>query len=171
MQGLFLLQLLTFGVVFGFSQDIRTLKANFIQKTLSQENTLEYSGTLLAKVPAKAKWAYEKPTKKEIYINGKKTIIYEPFLEQVSMGSTKRKIDFLQILREAKLQKDGKYHSVFEDIDYALTLQGKIPKKLEFIDEFENAVEILFENVRINENIDEREFNFVIPPNVDIIRQ
>ena len=159
------------GVVFGFGEDIRTLKADFIQKTISQENTLEYSGTLLAKAPAKAKWAYEKPTKKEIYINGKKTTIYEPFLEQVSIGNAKNKIDFIQILREAKLQKDGKYHSVFEDTDYALTLQGQMPKKLEFSDEYDNVVEIIFERVRINEPIDDKEFHFVIPPNVDIIKQ
>ena len=169
--GFFALHFVAFGVALGFGEDIRTLKADFTQKTLSQENTLIYSGTLLAKAPAKAKWVYEKPTPKEIYINGKKTTIYEPFLEQVSIGSAKRKIDFLQILRQAKLQKDGKYHSVYEDIDYALTLQGDKPQKLEFSDEFDNAVEIVFERVRINEAIDDREFDFVIPPNVDIIRQ
>ena len=169
--GFFALHFVAFGVALGFGEDIRTLKADFVQKTLSQENTLIYSGTLLAKATAKAKWVYEKPTPKEIYINNKKTTIYEPFLEQVSIGNAKRKIDFLQILRQAKLQKDGKYHSVYEDIDYALTLQGGKPQKLEFSDGFDNTVEIVFERVRINEAIDDGEFDFVIPPNVDIIRQ
>ena len=50
---LFVLSFFMVGVVFGFGEDIRTLKADFIQKTISQEKTLEYSGTLLAKAPAK----------------------------------------------------------------------------------------------------------------------
>ena len=32
--------------------------------------------------------------------------------------------------------KGSKYYSVYEDIDYALTLQGGKPQKLEFSDEF-----------------------------------
>ncbi|OBV29325.1 hypothetical protein BKN38_07565 [Helicobacter sp. CLO-3] len=161
---------LAFGFSYAFGEHIQTFKANFVQKTTSQDNILSYSGQVLAKIPAKAKWLYQAPTEKEIYINDTETIVYEPFLEQASIGQAKRKIDFLQILRQAELQPNGTYRAIFEGTEYILSLKNDKPYRLTFSDEFENSVEIIFQDVRINEPIDDAEFIFIAPPNIDIIR-
>lgn len=154
--------------------DFNSMRATFIQKTTSQDNTLLYSGVFYIKQNSdrthKAKWIYEKPTKKEIYIDGNQVLVYEPFLEQVSISKTGQKIDFLRILHEARLQKDGTYLAAFNDTNYVLTYHDKKDFTITFQDEFDNTIEIVFNNVQTNIPIKDEEFSFVIPPNVDIIQ-
>lgn len=152
---------------YGLGEHITTLQASFTQYTKSQGNTLVYGGKLYVKSPARAKWIYENPTQKEIYINEGKAVVYEPLLEQASMGHAK--IDFLKILRQATRQPDGTYTTEFENIRYTLLLEKDLPKKLAFVDEFDNVVEIIFSKVQINTPINESEFVFTAPAGVDII--
>lgn len=163
--------LLVFGLFcacsYGFGEHIKTFQAAFTQHTRSQDNTLVYSGRLYVKSPAKAKWVYDRPTQKEIYISDDKAIVYEPLLDQASIGQAK--IDFLKILQQAAKQPDGSYVTDFEGTHYTLLLEKDLPKKLAFIDELDNAIEIIFSNVRINAPISDDEFVFVSPPNIDMI--
>lgn len=156
--------------VFSYSlgEHITTLQASFTQYTKSQDNTLTYHGRLYVKSPARAKWIYEAPTQKEIYINDGKAVVYEPLLEQASMGHAK--IDFLKILRQAAKQPDGTYATEFKNIRYTLFLEKDLPRKLAFVDEFDNVVEIVFSKVQINTPINDSEFVFIAPAGIDIIK-
>ncbi|WP_304209168.1 LolA-like outer membrane lipoprotein chaperone [Helicobacter canis] len=156
-------------VAYGYGEHIKTLQANFTQRTVSQESILVYGGKLYIKAPSQVKWVYETPIQKEIYIETGKATIYEPALEQVSVGKTK--IDFLEILHKAKRQQDGSYTTDFEGTRYVLIVDGDIPRKLTFTDEFDNVVEIALHNVRLNGALSDEIFVFVPPVGVDIIEQ
>lgn len=158
-----------FSAAYGYGEHIKTLEASFTQHTKSQDSVLVYSGKLYIKAPTKAKWVYEAPTKKELYVDGDKATIYEPFLDQASVDKTK--IDFLEILRKAKKQHDDTYSTDFDGTRYVLTLANNLPSKLTFTDEFDNAVEITLHNVYINRTISDDVFVFVPPAGTDIIRQ
>ena len=157
--------------LYAFGENIKSIEAQFTQETISQDSTILYSGHLYAKTPSKAKWIYNAPTKKEIYINGKNTIVYEPLLEQATYGKSEQKIDFLSILKSAKKRSDGKYYAVFDGIEYQLSLnQDNTPKQITFKDEFENTIVINFKQVKINQFIDDKIFHFVPPKGIDLIQ-
>ncbi len=152
-------------------ENIQSIEAKFTQKTISQDNTLVYSGYFYAKAPSKAKWVYHTPTNKEIYINDESTIVYEPLLEQATLGKAKQKIDFFNILKSAKKKTDGKYYAVFDKIEYQLLLkQDGTPKQIVFQDEFENTIIIDFQQVKINHFVDDKIFDFVLPQGIDFIQ-
>lgn len=158
-----------FNIAYGYGEHIITLQASFTQRTMSQESVLVYTGRLYIKAPSQAKWVYGTPIQKELYIEKGKTTIYEPSLEQVSVGKTT--IDFLEILHRAKKQQDGSYVTDFENTRYVLVVSNDIPKKLTFTDEFDNVVEITLHDVHLNGVLGDEIFVFIPPVGVDIIEQ
>lgn len=158
--------------MYGLGEDMKTFRSNFVQIVKSDDGQqVIYQGKFEAKAPSFAKWIYIKPLKKEIYIDGKDVVIYEPNLAQATMSHLKEKADFISILKKATLSGDGKYHSKVGDTYYELTLKDKKPYLLEFMDEFGNQIEMKFNNVSINIPINEKDFIFVPSSDIDIIHQ
>lgn len=160
------------GFAYGLGEDIKTFRSDFIQVVKSDDGQqVVYRGKFEAKAPNLAKWVYIKPLEKEIYIDGKDVVIYEPNLAQATITHLKENTDFISILKKATLSSGGKYHSKVGDTSYELTLKDKKPYLLEFVDEFGNKIEIKFSNISINTPINEKDFVFVPTSDVDIIHQ
>lgn len=130
-----------------------------------------YEGQIFAKAPFFAKWVYTKPTPKEIYMQGKQVIIYEPKLLQATITKLNKALDFFAILKGAKLQKDGRYRAKIGHTTYYLTLKNGLPAQLDFSDKFQNKVRISFVDAKANVTLDSALFEFVPPKGIDIIRQ
>ncbi|CRF40607.1 LolA-like outer membrane lipoprotein chaperone [Helicobacter ailurogastricus] len=130
-----------------------------------------YEGQILAKAPFFAKWNYTKPSPKEVYMQDKQVIIYEPRLLQATYTKLDKALDFFAILKKAKLQKDGRYKAKINHTIYYLTLKDGLPFKLNFTDKMQSHVEITFSGVRANIALEPALFQFTPPAGIDIIHQ
>ncbi len=152
-------------------QHLQSFSANFKQ-VLKNEKPLVYYGVLKAKAPSLALWIYEKPLKKEIYMNDKEVVIYEPNLFQATITPLKDKTDFFTILKRLKKQDDGSFKTTINKTTYRLVFKDGKPFSLEFKDEMNNLVTITFSQIEINPTIANEIFVFKPKDeNIDIVRQ
>ncbi|GAA7044862.1 LolA-like outer membrane lipoprotein chaperone [Helicobacter pylori] len=152
-------------------QHLQSFSANFKQ-VLKNEKPLVYYGVLKAKAPSWALWVYEKPLKKEIYMNDKEVVIYEPNLFQATITPLKDKTDFFTILKHLKKQDDGSFKTTINKTTYRLVFKDGKPFSLEFKDEMNNLVTITFSQAEINPTIADEIFVFKPKDeNIDIVRQ
>ncbi|GAA7817504.1 LolA-like outer membrane lipoprotein chaperone [Helicobacter pylori] len=152
-------------------QHLQSFSANFKQ-VLKNEKPLVYYGVLKAKAPNWALWVYEKPLKKEIYMNDKEVVIYEPNLFQATITPLKDKTDFFTILKHLKKQDDGSFKTTINKTTYRLVFKDGKPFSLEFKDEINNLVTITFSQTEINPTIANEIFVFKPKDeNIDIVRQ
>ncbi len=152
-------------------QHLQSFSANFKQ-VLKNEKPLVYYGVLKAKAPNWALWVYEKPLKKEIYMNDKEVVIYEPNLFQATITPLKDKTDFFTILKRLKKQDDGSFKTTINKTTYRLVFKGGKPFSLEFKDEMNNLVTITFSQTEINPTIANEIFVFKPKDeNIDIVHQ
>lgn len=155
-------------------KDLKSISANFSQEIQGEKGAMPviYKGVLKAKATKSsqlAKWDYTIPLKKVIYVENKQAMIYEPSLNQVSIGSVDSSISFLSVLKEAKVLDKTHLQSVIQDTTYDLTLKDGKPYLLTYIDTLGNKVRILFSNVVLNAKIDNGELKALIPPDADVI--
>lgn len=153
-------------------ENLKTLQGDFTQEITTLEGeTIVYKGKLYLKKPVHVRWDYATPTTKQLFFDGKQAMIYEPKLEQVTIVTIDDKVlDFSALLRNAKKQKDGRYRAMIEGKEYVLSVDLKeLPASIEYLDEFENKVKIMFQNCRSNAKIADSVFEFSPPANVDII--
>ncbi|GAA6998341.1 LolA-like outer membrane lipoprotein chaperone [Helicobacter pylori] len=152
-------------------QHLQSFSANFKQ-VLKNEKPLVYYGVLKAKAPNWALWVYEKPLKKEIYMNDKEVVIYEPNLFQATITPLKDKTDFFTVLKHLKKQDDGSFKTTINKTTYRLIFKDGKPFSLEFKDEMNNLVTITFSQTEINPTIANEIFVFKPKDeNIDIVRQ
>lgn len=152
-------------------QHLQSFSANFKQ-VLKNEKPLVYYGVLKAKAPSWALWVYEKPLKKEIYMNDKEVVIYEPNLFQATITPLKDKMDFFTILKRLKKQDDGSFKTTIHKTTYRLVFKDGKPFSLEFKDSMNNLVTITFSQIEINPTIINEIFVFnPKDENIDIVRQ
>ncbi|WRA37159.1 LolA-like outer membrane lipoprotein chaperone [Helicobacter pylori] len=152
-------------------QHLQSFSAHFKQ-VLKNEKPLVYYGVLKAKAPNWALWVYEKPLKKEIYMNDKEVVIYEPNLFQATITPLKDKTDFFTILKRLKKQTDGSFKTTINKTTYRLVFKDGKPFSLEFKDGMNNLVTITFSQVEINPKIPNEIFVFnPKDENIDIVRQ
>ncbi|WP_231259169.1 LolA-like outer membrane lipoprotein chaperone [Helicobacter pylori] len=152
-------------------QHLQSFSANFKQ-VLKNEKPLVYYGVLKAKAPSWALWVYEKPLKKEIYMNDKEVVIYEPNLFQATITPLKDKTDFFTILKSLKKQDDGSFKTTINKTTYRLVFKDGKPFSLEFKDGMNNLVTITFSQTEINPTIADEIFVFKPKDeNIDIVRQ
>ncbi|WP_104744706.1 LolA-like outer membrane lipoprotein chaperone [Helicobacter acinonychis] len=151
--------------------NLQSFSAHFKQ-VLKNEKPLVYYGVLKAKAPNLALWVYEKPLKKEIYMNAKEVVIYEPNLFQATITPLKDKTDFFTILKQLKKQADGSFKTIINKTIYRLVFKDSKPFSLEFKDEVNNPVTITFSQVEINPKIPTEIFVFKPKDeNIDIVHQ
>ena len=150
-------------------KNITSIKADFTQEIKGDEGAIRYSGHLVARADSKAHWRYEVPMKKEIFVNGKSVMIYEPEFEQVII-SDKMDIDFVRILNSVRKNGD-EWQSVVNNQTFRIVLKGDKPHKIFYKDELDNDIVITLENVALNAKISDDEFNFKRPQGVEVIYQ
>ena len=84
-------------------RNISSLQADFKQQIQGERGAIPvlYSGKIYA-ANNKVKWEYDKPLVKEVYLEKNVAYIYEPQLQQVTIGTLKENVDFIRILKQVK---------------------------------------------------------------------
>lgn len=151
-----------------FAYDIKTFSANFIQTIKSNNSTIKYKGQCFI-TQDNALWNYDFPSKKQIYINKKEAIIIEYDLEQ----ATKTKLDEVpnlnDILKNTKQIDENKLQAEYKNIKYNILLENNLIKQINYKDDLDNEVCIIFSNQKKDEKINDGIFSVKIPKNFDLI--
>jgi len=161
-------------LAFASFDNIKSFQADFTQ-TLTDEKgkILKYSGDLIASKNQNALWHYKKPVEKSIYINRYKITIVEPELEQVIIKRVEapKNFNFLKLLKNAKKIDSHKYLTIYAEKNIYINVdkQDNI-KSIQYKDEFDNGVEIVFSNQKYNTQFDKSIFIPTFPLEYDIIQ-
>ena len=151
---------------------ITSIKADFTQeiKGSEGEGAIKYSGSLVARADSKAYWRYESPMKKEIFVDKKRILIYEPEFEQVIV-SDKIDIDFVAILNAVRKSSDSddEWESVVKNQTFRIIFKNGKPHRIFYKDELDNEVAITLENVVLNQSVEILAPKF--PSSVEVIYQ
>lgn len=145
--------------------EFRSLEAKFEQIVITQDgDEISYFGRLQAKAPNKAKWDYEMPIQKEVFVNGKELIIYESHLSEVYRHKLATTEDFFSIIARAEAISSNKLAAVLENVTYFITLsENGLPQELEYKDDLDNTIRIIFTQVKANTEILDSVFVFTPP--------
>jgi outer membrane lipoprotein carrier protein len=176
------------------TQDI---KAQFIQEvTIKSVNKTEREeGVVYVKNPRRMLWVYSKPKAKKLIINPKKAWLYIPedraayVQDTENIYRSKLAVKFLSGI--GKLSEDfhvgfSKPDTVDRNGDYLLTLVPKVSDtgvdklyltidkedfqiiQCSFTDLYGNITRIRLADIRINNNLDDKLFNFKPPSGVEV---
>ena len=151
--------------------DIVSFQADFTQSvTDDKKKVLTYSGSVLASKPQNALWRYSKPVNKDVYINSRRVTIIEPEIEQVIIKRIESNFDFFNMIKNAKKIEKNIYMAIYKNSKFRITTKDELIKSISYIDEFENSVEVLFDNQKQNDKINKELFIPNIPLEFDIVR-
>ena len=151
--------------------NLSTFKADFTQNITDDKNkVLTYKGNILATDTQKALWKYNFPIKKLVYLNKNKVTIVEPEIEQVIIRYVKSNFNFFNMLKDSKEVSKNKYLTTFNNVNFIINTKDNKIKSINYLDEFENQVKIIFENQKQNIKIDNNKFVPKYDLNFDIIR-
>jgi len=156
----------------GFSSitDMKTFEADFIQKiTDDKKKTLKYTGHIKASKPAYALWEYKSPINKTIYIEFDKITIIEPELEQAIIKYINEDFDFFSMIKNAKKIGKDTYKARFKQTNFFIKTKNNKIKSISYVDELDNNVEIIFDSVSQNIDINKKDFLPKIPLGYDIL--
>ena len=167
---LLLLIVFLISVTYADIKKINTFSAEFVQTVKDEKGALlTYSGKILAKKPQYALWKYKKPVAKSIYISPYRLTVVEPELEQVITRNISSEFNFFDMLKRAKKISSKHYETHIEDTTYHIFLDGDSIVSIQYTDEFDNKVTILFSHQKINKEIDTNLFTPTYPLDYDII--
>lgn len=151
-------------------EDIKTFKANFIQKiTNNSGKVIDYKGQVFIKNTGKVLWKYETPIEKNVYLINDLAIIDEPELEQAIYTKLEKTIDIIKLIQNAKKIDENRYEAELYEVKYNIFIKDSKITSLSYNDDLGNKTVINFENIEQNSNIDERIFVFFPPKHYDII--
>ena len=168
------LLLLLLGLLSYLNADLSTIKsfeADFTQ-TISSEDvkTLSYSGHIVALKPQYALWQYKTPIQKDIYISLYKLTIIEPDMEQVIVQNISSEFNLFKMLHNAKKIDKKTYITQIKDTKYTINMKNdSIISSINYVDELDYKVEIIFSNQKLNTKIDSKIFIPKIPIDYDVI--
>ena len=150
---------------------ITSFEADFTQSiTDDKDKVLSYSGHVHASKPQFAKWNYQTPVQKNIFISPFSITIVEPEIEQVIVRKIESNFNFFQMIKNAKEIKKNTYEAKYKNSIFTIIQEdGKI-KSISYLDEFENNVVILFDKQEQNHKIPLKVFIPVYPLYFDIVR-
>lgn len=170
MKHIFLL-IIFFTLSFASLNELNSFEADFKQSiTDEKDKVLTYSGHMVALKPQNAIWNYTKPVKKDIYVNSYSVTVIEPEIEQVIIRKIDFNLDFFKMIQNAKEIEKNRFLALYKEKKFTIITQNNTIKSISYIDEFENRVEIIFENQKQNREIDIEIFQPMIPSEYDIIR-
>lgn len=176
-----------------FLNALQTLEADFVQRVIDPEAGVPSisHGHISTAKPNRFRWDYRTPTEQIIVSDGQNIWFYEPDLEQVTLGNTKQLEDTPTVLLSSGTQLQQFFTwEIFEDAslkcpsvrlfpkkegsiqEVALTLHPQRQEllKLTTRDSLGHTSHFSFKNMRINQPIPEKRFQFKMPSNVDIIQ-
>ncbi|MRJ03097.1 MAG: outer membrane lipoprotein chaperone LolA [Epsilonproteobacteria bacterium] len=155
----------------GRGLDVRTFSSDFVQKVRNDQNrTIEYRGTVYFQAPNLTHWIYREPIEKEILFDGRRLIMVEPQLEQVTITSLKREENILALLQRAREVEPGIYHLELNGKEFQIeTGKGGKIERILYRDDLGNDVEITFLNPKQNGELSPSLFQIEIPPSYDRI--
>lgn len=171
----------------------RTITADFSQMTLSANgaNMQDTTGTMVVKRPGMFRWHTNPPLEQELVSDGETIWLYDPDLMQVTV----QKMD-KRLTHTPALLLSGDVSTLQDNFDITFTEGGSVvdfiltPKandsmfetlRLSFRDGVINDMQmndpvgqrtnILFQNVQLNPDVEDRRFTFDIPKGVDVISE
>lgn len=172
MKKIFSLFFILCGFVYADIKVLETMEADFTQTIVAEDDSkIIYKGKMFAKSPSNVLWKYTEPIIKEVYIHSNEVVIYEPKLEQVIYSDLKENLDIFFLLKQAKKVKDELYSAKILNQNYNIVTKSSIVQKISFFDSLSNKVLIEFQNIKVNEHLDEKIFTFLPPAGVDLIHQ
>ncbi|MBL0708979.1 MAG: outer membrane lipoprotein chaperone LolA [Sulfurimonas sp.] len=150
---------------------INSFKASFTQTIRDDKNkALVYEGNIIASKPQNALWRYNKPIKKDVYINSYRVVIVEPEIEQVIIRNIESDFDFFEMLKNAKKIDKNTYEANYRKSKFSITTKSDTIESISYIDEFENNVKIVFSSQEQNKKIDKKIYIPKYPLEFDVIR-
>ena len=176
-----------------FVQNTTTFMAGFEQTLYDADSSpLQTStGTMQLKRPGRFVWQYETPSKQQLLSDGEKLWLYDQDLEQVTVNALADKVGgtplvILMGTRPLEEEFTIKTLGVAEGIDWfeliprtssadfeslfvGINDQGLAAMELR--DNFGQATQIIFSNMRPGVAIDDSVFVFNVPDGVDVIGQ
>lgn len=147
--------------------DYKSFKTDFEQIVYDNQNVLKYSGTIYYK-DNKSLWEYKKPDEKLVYITEEEVLVVDKDLEQVVIS--KENINLQEILKKLIKIDENMYLAKYEDTEYLVKTNKKFINTIDYKDDLGNKVKIIFTNSIVNNNINDKIFEYKIPSNYDIIR-
>ena len=174
-----------------FVEKVDTLSAQFeqVQKDEKGDVTQKSSGKLWLSRPGKFKWAYEKPYVQLMVCNGAKLWLYDPDLAQVTVrpaGASLQgtpaqlltdRVALEKQFRVEDLGRDGKAQKLrltpratesdFKSVQ--LWLADGVPQRMQFFDPLGGSSEVSFSQIRVNDKLDARLFEFEVPKGTEVI--
>jgi outer membrane lipoprotein carrier protein len=146
-----LLWLMSISVV-GFANEIiipDNFQANFTQIITNPKNkVINYAGKVYFSTPSKMKWAYTKPTKKEVCTDGVELLVVDHDLEQVSQYNISKGFDLTKILKKAKHHRDNLYLAKYNGTTYTIQVDKEHRlNAVAYMDELDNKVQIAFRKI------------------------
>ena len=163
--------LTTFTLATSSVLNMNSFEADFNQIiTDDKGKELSYSGHIVASKPQFALWTYKKPVEKNVYITPHQVTVVEPEIEQAIIREISSNFDFFKMMKKAKKVTKNIYKATLNESKYTIMIEKSMIKSISYLDEFENKVNIIFDNQTKNRVISEDIFRANIPVEYDIIR-
>ncbi|WP_456392573.1 LolA-like outer membrane lipoprotein chaperone [Nitratifractor sp.] len=127
------------------------MEASFIQKvTNPNKKVIRYSGSVIMDNGKRFKWSYRSPTRKEVCSDGKRVIVVDHDLEQVSFYRMDKGFDLGAVLKRARHYKDNLYTARYQGRTYTLAVDGKGRiEQVAYRDDMDNVVNIRLQKLKI----------------------
>jgi outer membrane lipoprotein carrier protein len=124
--------------------------ADFTQLiTNPKQKVIRYSGKIRFSNPSLLKWAYFKPSRKEVCTNGEELRVVDHELEQVSVYFITKGFNLSEIIKQAKFYQKNIYVAHYQGKSYTIQIDGKGRlQSVAYYDELDNKVQIVFKNMK-----------------------
>jgi outer membrane lipoprotein carrier protein len=177
-----------------FYRDVHSMRADFTQAVVSENSARvdKSKGVLQMKRPGKFRWDYSEPYEQQIIANGKTLWIYDVDMEQViekPLGKVLGQTPAILLSGNAPLADRFTISDVHApELDNTLAWVKLVPKQddvgfqvlllgfkdnslreMQLVDAFGQMTRLVFSNLQVNPQIDDKVFNFVPPAGVDVI--
>jgi outer membrane lipoprotein carrier protein len=123
-----------------------SFRAEFTQTVTSdQKKQIVYRGKINFSSPDHFKWRYVAPSKKEVCSDGKKLLVVDHDLEQVTSYKMEKGLDLSAILKNAKPHRKSVYIAKFGGRNYTIQVNGRQElSRIAYKDDLDNNVLIVF---------------------------
>lgn len=174
---------------------VNTVEAQFEQVVRDRLFEQRESGIVRLKRPGRMYWEYLEPTRKIFVADGKRTYFYVPRDRQVMISNLDLDVTsspLLLLFGEADLRRDFQIEAAPEELSNSLECLRLTPRELSpeysyaivcvdrdnlqirrltVVDPLGQVQEYYLTEVRENVNIPDSQFQFRIPPNVEVIQE
>jgi len=177
----------------GLLDQAQTLSGRFSQLTLDGSGTQlqEASGEMALKRPGLLRWHTDAPMEQLLVSNGRKVWLYDPDLEQVTIQALDQRMTHTPaLLLSGDVSKIRENFSISHQeggsvVDFILKPKARdtlfdtlrlsfrdgVINDMQLIDSIGQRTNILFLGVKLNQPLDDAQFDFQAPPGADVIEE